>query len=118
MNSPSAAASTVFLASLLSILLPAKGSRAQSLDGFLRVQRFTAHRASSSDPSGDKVRLELRAGGWVPQRLLPGSTDLRTLGIRVSLATMRSASGGTKIFNANNGDWIELGKPKPSSQTR
>ncbi len=65
-----------------------------------------------------KLRLELRAGGWVPQRLLPGSTDPRTLGIQVSRVTMRNASGGARVFNANTGDWIEPAKPKPWSQTR
>jgi hypothetical protein len=61
----------------------------------------------------DKVRLELRAGGWVPQRVIPGSTDPRTLGIQVSRATMRDASTGTNIFIANTGAWSTTAKPKP-----
>jgi hypothetical protein len=55
---------------------------------------------------GDKVRLELRVGGWVPQQVTLGSRDPRTLGIRVSRITMRSASGGSRAFNANTGAWL------------
>jgi hypothetical protein len=62
---------------------------------------------------GDKVRLELRTGGWVPQRVIPGSTDPRTLGIQVFRVTMRSAAGGTRGFNANTGTWLAPTNPKP-----
>jgi Pectate lyase superfamily protein len=62
---------------------------------------------------GDKVRLILRVGGWVPQRVIPGSNDPRTLGIQVSRLTMRSASGAMRIFNANSGTWLAPTKPQP-----
>jgi hypothetical protein len=54
---------------------------------------------------GDRARLELRAGGWVPQQVTPESKDPRILGIQVLRIVMRSASSGTKIFNANIGSW-------------
>jgi hypothetical protein len=54
---------------------------------------------------GDRARLELRAGGWVPQQVTPESKDPRILGIQVLRIVMRSASSGTKIFNANTGSW-------------
>jgi hypothetical protein len=69
--------------------------------------------ASLPSSPGDRVRLELRVGGWVPQRVIPGSTDPRTLGIEVSRVTMRSALGSTNIFNANTGTWLAPATPKP-----
>jgi hypothetical protein len=81
-----------------------------------RIAPLTAGKVlTASLPScpSDRVRLELRAGGWVPQRVIPGSTDPRTLGIQVSRVTMRSHSGGTNIFNANTGAWLAPTEPKP-----
>jgi hypothetical protein len=81
-----------------------------------RIAPLTADKVlTASLPScpGDRIRLELRVGGWVPQRVIPGSTDPRTLGIQVSRVTMCSASGGTNIFNANTGLWLPPTKPKP-----
>jgi hypothetical protein len=69
--------------------------------------------ASLPSCPGDRVRLELRVGGWVPQRAVAGSGDPRTLGIRVSRLTMRSASGGTRVFNANTGTWLAPTNAKP-----
>ena len=43
----------------------------------------------------DRVRLELRAAGWVPQQVVTGSKDPRILGVRVSRITMRAASAST-----------------------
>jgi hypothetical protein len=54
----------------------------------------------------DRVRIELRVGGWVPQRVVPGSKDPRTLGIRLSKVTMQNALGSTNIFDANKGTWL------------
>ena len=62
--------------------------------------------ASLPSCPGDRVRLELRAGGWVPQQVVPGSKDPRTLRVRVSRIIMHSASGGTNVFNANKGTWL------------
>ena len=62
---------------------------------------------------GDRVRLELRVRGWVPQQVIPGSNDASSLGIQVFRVTMRSASGGTNVFNANRGTWLAPAKPKP-----
>ena len=58
----------------------------------------------------DKVRLELRAGGWVPQQVVSGSKDPRTLGVQMLKVTMRSTAAGTNIFNANTGSWLAPGK--------
>ncbi|MGO8930851.1 MAG: glycosyl hydrolase family 28-related protein [Limisphaerales bacterium] len=55
--------------------------------------------------AGDLVRLELRSAGWVPQQVAAGSKDPRALGVLVSRITMRAASAGTKMFNANTGTW-------------
>jgi hypothetical protein len=81
-----------------------------------RIAPLTAGKVlTASLPScpSDRIRLELRVGGWMPQQVIPGSTDPRTLGIQVSRVTMRSASGGTNILNANTGKWLAPAKPKP-----
>ena len=74
-----------------------------------------SHEVTARLPScpGDKVRLELRAGGWVPQQVIAGSADTRILGVQVFRVTMRSASGGKSIFNANTGRWLAPARPKP-----
>ncbi len=56
--------------------------------------------------TGDRVRLELRSGGWVPKQTIPGSTDPRTLGMQGLSVTMRAASAGTEVFSANTGTWL------------
>jgi hypothetical protein len=70
------------------------------------LQASNAITASVPPGPGDKARLEVRAGGWVPQQVIPGSGDRRTLGIQLSRVTMRSASAGTNVFNANTGTWL------------
>ena len=70
-------------------------------------------KASLPSCPGDRVRLELRAGGWVPQQVIPGSKDPRTLGVRMSRITMRNASVGTNLFNANKGTWLVPTEIKP-----
>jgi hypothetical protein len=62
---------------------------------------------------GDRVRLELRAAGWVPQQVVPGSKDPRTLGVRLSRVTMRTASAGTNVFYANKGAWLAPAGTQP-----
>ncbi len=54
----------------------------------------------------DRVKLELRCKAWVPQQLHADSKDDRTLGIQVSSVTMRAKGAGTKVFNANTGQWL------------
>ena len=54
----------------------------------------------------DRLRLELRCHGWVPQQTIPGSKDPRTLGLQVFTITMRATNAPAKIFNANNGQWL------------
>jgi hypothetical protein len=61
----------------------------------------------------DRVRLELRAAGWVPQQVVPDSKDPRTLGVRVTRLIMRTASGGTNVFNANKGTWLAPAGAQP-----
>ena len=68
-------------------------------------------KASLPPCTGDRVRLELRSAGWVPQQVVPGSKDPRTLGGRVSRIIMRTASAGTNVFNANKGTWLPPGEP-------
>jgi hypothetical protein len=69
--------------------------------------------ASLPPCTGDRIRLELRVGGWVPQKVIPGSKDPRMLGIRVSRITMRTAPSSTNIFSANNGTWLTPAESKP-----
>jgi hypothetical protein len=64
-------------------------------------------RANLPSCPGERMQLEVRAGGWVPQQVVKDSKDPRTLGIRVSRITMRRAAAGTRIFNANRGTWEE-----------
>lgn len=54
--------------------------------------------------STDRIRLELRCAGWVPQQAVPGSKDPRTLGLQASVLTLRSEDAAPKIFNANTGE--------------
>jgi hypothetical protein len=51
----------------------------------------------------ETVELELRCKGWVPQAMLAGSSDARTLGVRVFKVTMRTGKAEAKIFDANSG---------------
>ena len=69
---------------------------------------------ASLPPCGnDRSRLELHVAGWVPQQVIPDSKDPRTLGIQVSRITMRAASAGTNVFNANKGTWLAPTEAKP-----
>jgi hypothetical protein len=64
---------TAFFASFLLMLLPAQCSQAQSLDELLHVQKFTAHRVSSSDPSGGNMDMRrVNAGQSLTLAELPG----------------------------------------------
>ena len=53
--------------------------------------------------SADRIRLELRCAGWIPQATTAGSKDPRTLGIQAAAITLRSEKAGPAIFNANTG---------------
>jgi hypothetical protein len=55
---------------------------------------------------GESVEIELRCEGWVPQKLIPGSKDPRTLGLQAFKITMRASNAGAKIFDANSGQWL------------
>ena len=44
---------------------------------------------------------ELRCQGWVPQRVIPGSGDPRTLGVQLRRVTLRARGAPAKPFNAN-----------------
>jgi len=55
----------------------------------------------------DRVRLELRCQGWVPEKRAPGSKDPRTLGVQGFAVTVRSAGAGRKVFDANTGEWLD-----------
>jgi hypothetical protein len=76
------------------------------------LQAGNAVTASLPPCPGDRVRLELHSAGWVPQQVVPGSKDPRTLGVRVSRIIMRAASAGTNVFNANKGTWLAPAEAK------
>lgn len=63
--------------------------------------------------STDRVRLELRCKGWVPQQLIADSKDPRTLGIQVFAITMRAEGAGARVFDANRGQWLPPIEPPP-----
>jgi hypothetical protein len=54
--------------------------------------------------TSDRARLELRCRGWVPQQLIPGSADPRTLGVQLFCVTVKAADAGETVFSANTGD--------------
>ena len=56
--------------------------------------------------ASDTLRLELRVKGWVPREVIAGSSDSRTLGVQVFSVTVRGASAGPKVFDANTGVWL------------
>ncbi len=64
--------------------------------------------ASVPPSRDDSVEIELRCRGWVPRETTPGSSDVRTLGVMAFKLTMQRAGSGSKIFDANNGQWLEL----------
>ncbi len=49
------------------------------------------------------VSVELRSSGWTPRKVVPGSSDDRTLGVRVFAVTVKAKGAPTKGFNANTG---------------
>jgi hypothetical protein len=62
--------------------------------------------------SSERIVLELRCRGWVPKQLHAGSKDDRLLGLEVYSATMRAAGAGSRIFDANKGEWIGQTAPE------
>ncbi len=61
--------------------------------------------------SSDRIALELRCRGWVPKQLHAGSKDDRTLGMQVFSVTMRARDAGSRIFDANKGEWSRQSAP-------
>lgn len=63
------------------------------------------HRVEVSLPpqSGERVRLELRAGSWVPKQTIPGSGDPRTLGLQLFQIELKADGTGAAVFDANTG---------------
>jgi hypothetical protein len=53
----------------------------------------------------EKLKLELRAKVWIPQKSIPGSQDNRTLGIQVYSIRLKSKTAEERIFQANTGGW-------------
>jgi hypothetical protein len=94
-----ALAPTAFLAGFLFTFLPGDCSQAQNLDDLLHVQKFTAHRASSSDPSGGNMDMrrvnagqsltlaELTGPGVITHiwftHMYPSRSSLRKLVLRI-----------------------------------
>jgi hypothetical protein len=54
-------------------------------------------------PTEDRLRLELRAQGWVPKQVIPGSNDPRTLGLQLFGVTMKTEDAAPGVFDANTG---------------
>ena len=75
------------------------------LDGQRLAAFSAANEVSAALPAAtaDRVRLELRVRGWVPQQVVPGSADARTLGLRLFSITVRSEGAGAAVFDANTG---------------
>jgi hypothetical protein len=110
----------LIVASALAILLPGAGSRAQSLDDLLRVQKFKAHRASSSDPSGGNMDMrrvnagqsltlaELEGPGLITHiwftHMYPSRSSLRKLVLRIYFEDMAQP-----CVEAPLGDFFGLG---------
>jgi hypothetical protein len=53
-----------------------------------------------------RARLELRCQGWVPQTVIPGSNDPRTLGVQVQRVTVKAEGAAEAAFSANTGQWL------------
>jgi hypothetical protein len=83
------------------------------LDGQRLAAFSTTNTVSAALPAGtaDRIRLELRARGWVPQQIVPGSADPRTLGLQLFRVTLKAEGAGSTIFDANTGRPIESRKP-------
>jgi len=111
---------TPLIPGLLTLLLPAQQIQAQNLDDLLRVQRFTAHRASSSDPSGGNLDMrrvdagqsltlaELQGPGVITHiwftYLYPSRSALRKLVLRIYFDDLSEA-----CVEAPLGDFFGLG---------
>jgi hypothetical protein len=72
----------------------------------------TPLKATLPPSAEERVRVELRCRGWVPQQTIAGSGDARSLGVQVYSVTMRSAQADGKIFSANTGKWVAEAKPE------
>jgi len=59
----------------------------------------------------DRVQLEIRCQGWVPQKANSISQDSRMLGIQVYSVAMRVEEAGARVFDANTGKWLAPTKP-------
>jgi hypothetical protein len=110
----------VIFAYLLGILLQRPGSHAQSLNDLLRVQPFTARRASSADPSGGNLDMrrvvagqsltlaELEGPGVITHiwftHLYPSRSSLRKLVLRIYFENMAQP-----CVEAPLGDFFGLG---------
>ncbi len=66
--------------------------------------------------SSERVEIELRCQGWVPQKTNPGSSDTRALGVTAYKVTMRCPGAPAKIFNANNGQWLAPADVSPAPE--
>jgi hypothetical protein len=75
------------------------------LDG-KRLATFTTGSTVSAHlpaATADRVRLDLRAQGWVPQQVVSGSRDPRTLGLQLYSITVKSDGADAAMFDANTG---------------
>lgn len=75
------------------------------LDGRRLAAFSTGNVVSAILPAAnsDRALLELRARAWVPQQVVPGSKDPRTLGVQLFSVTVKSDDAGPAVFDANTG---------------
>jgi len=53
----------------------------------------------------DQLTLKIVCAGWNPSRVNKASNDDRTLGVQLSEIVMRAKGAGTRVFQANTGEW-------------
>ena len=71
--------------------------------GAAGATNLTAELAPQS--GAEPVTLRLVCAGWTPARLNAASRDERVLGISLFAVTVRAEGAGTRVFEANTGQW-------------
>lgn len=70
------------------------------------LQPGSGLQAALPPQDSESVRLELRCKTFVPSELSQASQDPRALGVQVHSVTVRAASAGAAVFDANTGSWL------------
>jgi len=53
----------------------------------------------------ERITLKVVCAGWQPSRVHAASNDNRTLGVQLYEITMQAKGAGTRVFQANTGEW-------------